>query len=508
MTATAPDATKSPPARFLDLSARALLGADRAGAAAGGGEAASAAMLRDAALLGAKSRAGFKAQRSASVPSLCPDDPVPTVGRASAATLARLLADPDGDLIVEWAELAIQHRKRAPDALIPALLDWCVAHRNICAPVRRVTGVKGDWLSAMNPKWSGGPALKALPADVDSAWQTGNAAERRALLATIRSVEPSRADSLLRSTWSSDSADDRRRFIELLETGLSPADEPLLEWALDDRSKLVRQSASALLVRLPGSALVARMTAAARAMLTAEAGKKKLLRKSAPKLTIEPPTEFDPVWERDGIDEKPPSGVGKRAWWLRQIIARTPPSLLHADAALSASEFLEAVAESDYAKDMIIALTESSVLAADAVFCAALLKHRLEHKTAHAIESAPLWKAIPPAHREAVLLEALALTKLTWKEHWSVLGGSDMHWSPAFSQAACKLLTNSLPAKPLDWYVVGSDLDSISRQIHPSALEAFESLIRAGFKDDPTASIIRSLDRVRLRADMHKEFAS
>jgi hypothetical protein len=44
------------------------------------------------------------------------------------------------------------------------------------------------------------------------------------------------------------------------------------------------------------------------------------------KLSIAPPKEFDKQWERDGIQEKAPTGMGKREFWLIQVMERIPPS--------------------------------------------------------------------------------------------------------------------------------------------------------------------------------------
>ncbi len=38
------------------------------------------------------------------------------------------------------------------------------------------------------------------------------------------------------------------------------------------------------------------------------------------------PTKVDAAMERDGIDPQPQEGIGKRAWWFRQILAAAPLS--------------------------------------------------------------------------------------------------------------------------------------------------------------------------------------
>ena len=41
-------------------------------------------------------------------------------------------------------------------------------------------------------------------------------------------------------------------------------------------------------------------------------------------LAVTPPEECDAAMKRDGIDPKPPAGIGERAWWLDQIVSAAP----------------------------------------------------------------------------------------------------------------------------------------------------------------------------------------
>ena len=61
-------------------------------------------------------------------------------------------------------------------------------------------------------------------------------------------------------------------FLSVLADGLSLADEPLLEAALDDRAAEVRSWAAYLLARLPGSALGQRMAERALGCLRLDRG--------------------------------------------------------------------------------------------------------------------------------------------------------------------------------------------------------------------------------------------
>ncbi len=108
----------------------------------------------------------------------------------------------------------------------------------------------------------------------------------------------------------------------MLRDGLTLADEPFLEAALDDRAAGVRATAAGLLAALPGSGYAQRAADRARAALE--------LRHSVrgPVLVPVPPAEWTPVMGRDGIPHDPPQGtrIPHGAWWLTQVLARAPLS--------------------------------------------------------------------------------------------------------------------------------------------------------------------------------------
>src|SRR5207249_3260798 len=109
-----------------------------------------------------------------------------------------------------------------------------------------------------NPDWSG--LFVTSVENADETWQTGTPQQRKLLLAVLRSSDPDKARELVESTWAEDSPEDRTAFLEAFAAGLAPADEPLLEKALDDKRKPVRDAAAQLLARLATSQLAHRMS--------------------------------------------------------------------------------------------------------------------------------------------------------------------------------------------------------------------------------------------------------
>ncbi len=113
-------------------------------------------------------------------------------------------------------------------------------------------------------------------------------------------------------------------FLSVLAAGpktLAPADEPLLEAALDDRADDVRRWAASLLAALPGSALGQRMAGRALRCLRIERGPR------GARLVASPPAGSDAAMHRDGIAPGPVAGrsqLAESARLMLEVMARTP----------------------------------------------------------------------------------------------------------------------------------------------------------------------------------------
>lgn len=502
--------TASPPQLIGELSTTALIGTDRHG----GGQDGPRKLLTQAAIAFTQARAGHRPGRGSEQLPPCPVETRPAAPGLAISLLERLLADPDAGLIDEWCNLAHTRSQRVTDAIAPLLLEWWSRQPQRSEVVFAVTGVLGPWLCGLNPSWNKPVASSDIPADADERWQTGTPAERAALLTTIRRHDAARGLALVASTWATDGADERRRFLEVLGQQVSSADEPFLEKALDDRAKTVRQQAATVLSALPGSQLRTRLSAAARACITVTA-KRSLLGRAKVTLAVEPPKDFDKLWERDGIDESAAQGKGQRAHWLRQLLSAAELSIWSAHSGLDAGAFLKALAEDDYFDDVLTALIHALSITPDPVWTHAILQAALDRPKRPWQSLTPVWTKLPAAHREPLLLEVAAHARFTPQDRWAILsaqagaqtGAQTESWSHDFSLRAMKLLTDHPAAKAeLNWELTGQ-IRQISSSINPSALAAFEQALTANCGDTQTDSIRASLNRVRLRADMCKEFS-
>src|SRR5262249_31009607 len=55
------------------------------------------------------------------------------------------------------------------------------------------------------------------------------------------------------------------------------------------------------------------------------------------RLQVTPPDACGPELIADGVEPKPPQGIGERAWWLSQMVGMVPPGLWPVEAAGAAS---------------------------------------------------------------------------------------------------------------------------------------------------------------------------
>lgn len=233
-------------------------------------------------------------------------DPRPPCRPRAAALVQQLLSGSHDGLLPETLERIHAAGQRLPHALLPLALG--VRRAELRAKVRPLLGPRGRWLAAHSPSFAWALEVPSSLEALARAWAEGTAAVRRDALDKGRRLDAGVALSWLIDTWAHEKADDRAVFVGVLEVGLSPADEPFLERALDDRSAKVRSGAAQLLARLPSSTFVARMKARAVGALQ--------LRKQ--QLVVHDPQPAP----RDGL----PEGAELRGLRLAAVLAAVSPA--------------------------------------------------------------------------------------------------------------------------------------------------------------------------------------
>jgi hypothetical protein len=348
---------------WTDILATALVGTERRGSDVEG-----PGLLDEAAAWAVYRRAGQPPVPDLPAPVLAPPEDRETVVPVASARLAALLEPASmmdsmtrAALIPEWLRAAAGAGRLVAPELLPDLLDAGRRDVSLRPLIRAAGGARAGWLAGMRPEWSYLTSeVDESPADPVLAWDEGTAGQRAGYLAAYRRRAPHGARELLAADWASLAPDERQRLLTTFHIGLSDQDEPFLEAALDDRRREVRAVAVDLLAALPGSAYNARALARARAALTL----------TGTAVEVAPPAECDRAMRRDGLDHRPVDGLGARAWWLEQVLARAPLAEL---IPLPPAAFLELSIVDDWAPVVLGGLAQAAAARRDPAWAAALL---------------------------------------------------------------------------------------------------------------------------------------
>lgn len=413
-------------------------------------------LLSAAALSSLYERAGrLPAQDTAAVPPPCAAESLARVNHRAGMLLLRLLGGEHGALLGEWLTLARQAGCRVPPEALPALLGTGATRLDLREAIRPVLGERGTWLATLNPDWTW--VSDAASGD-DSAWETGERAARLAVLERWRRVDPGRARDLVARTWKEDPPEDRTAFLAALDPGLSMADEAFLETALLDRRKEVRHTAAGLLARLPDSALVKRMVDRAAALLRWTAGTDgswaRLARARPAVLEVTLPDQCDKAMQRDGLEVRPPQGLGEKAWWLIQMLEVVPLRTWTRAWNVAPTDIVAASQAGEWKDVLIEAWTRAATRQHDAEWADALFPVALEGRRFEALDR--LLSALPPPQREARLCALFAADTPGTRELCGESVTRCRHaWSPGFSRAVLGWLRRVTAQPSSDWAVRG-----------------------------------------------------
>ncbi|QLH22433.1 DUF5691 domain-containing protein [Streptomyces sp. Rer75] len=545
MTRTSTASAPTPAAvSWDDLVAAALLGTERRTppVAVRPGQDAPSALLDAAALSTVRRRAGLRPAPARPGPAPAPEDPRPPLPPAARSRLAMLLADrsapgrsgprsaPDlAELLPQWLALANQHGYRAPDALLPTLLDAARARTDLRPDALTLGGPRALWLARLNPDWKfalrGGPPGRgtapasesgggvADDADVRRQWEEGLFAERVSLLARTRHRDPAAGLALLGGTWSAERAEDRLMFLDSLRDDLVPSDEPFLEQALSDRSRNVRATAAELLAALPGSAFAARMAerSAACVSLSPDGGQ----------ITVDAPAQCDSGMQRDGVVPKPPSGRGERSWWLSQLVEATPLSCWSEwFGGLDADRIVALPVADGWKGDLHAAWCRAAVRQRSAEWSRALLGSPGAPPAAAGEPAPAVWRdpakllsALPPEERAQWVADFIASHGLS--DAFRLLGVCAVPWAEPLGGAVVDALDIARDAGSYPWSFSGI-MGLAERCLDPAQADRLEVL--TALPDEPegaapgaggywSEAFQRLVGTLRLRAAMRSELA-
>ncbi|PWI43755.1 DUF5691 domain-containing protein [Streptomyces sp. ICBB 8177] len=519
----------------------ALLGTDRRrpDCLPGASDDPARALLDAAAVETVRRRAGLRPAPAAPRPAPAQHDPRPPLPAAARVRLTMLLSDRVGaggsggggrrgtapalaELLPQWLAAATSYGYRAPEAVLPALLDAARARTDLRPDALALAGPRGLWLAELNPDWrfalrSGGRGAAGQAADDPEAarrlWEEGLFAERVAVLTSIRERDPAEGLALLRSTWGRERAEDRLLFLDSLRERLSADDEPFLEQALADRSRNVRATAAELLACLPGSALATRMGARALSCVALDRTG------VGPRIVVEAPHECDAAMERDGVVRKPPSGRGERAWWLGQLVEAAPLGVwTERLGGRSPGQIVALPVADDWQADLHAAWCRAAVRQRDGAWARALLGPPPERADAGGTASvvgdpAKLLSVLPREERADWVTRFIAAHGLS--EAFQLLGACAVPWAEPLGRAVVDALDIAREAGSYPWSFSGV-MGLAERCLDPAQADRLEPL--TAIPEEPpdgspgaggywSEAFQRLVGTLRLRAAMHAELA-
>ncbi|BAU14878.1 hypothetical protein LEP3755_54330 [Leptolyngbya sp. NIES-3755] len=457
------------------------------------------ALLLSAAVLSLYQQAGQQPQKDLTVPfTPCDLNDQPRCSSRAASFLQQILESNHSEHLSEWLELAAQKRQRVPEQCLPRLLALAANQPQKILPV---LGERGRWLSTQNPAWN--TVIDKLT-EID--WDTSTEKVRLVYLMQLRQVQPDQARELVQSTWKEESAEMRTQFLEVLQTGLSMADEPFLEEQLNERSKTVRRKAADLLVRLPDSRYCDRMIQRLAP----------LIQLKVKTLEITLPSACDSSMQRDGIELKPPNNSrhGEKAWWLFQLVAATPLGFWQTHLGLAnIATIIDRGRTSGWYAVLQEGWQQAAKVQKNSEWAQVLL---VSPQFVGLADWRPLVGLLQPEHRDQWLCQLFQKTPRGIKDHYVLaaleeLGKFDPYWSEELVQHILESVFTHIAEFKDYWDWKFADLLKVCALRIPSgmifrAIEYLESIVKDDLPSFTQEALKFTIALLKFRQDMIQSF--
>ena len=192
---------------------------------------------------------------------------------------------------------------------------------------------------------------------------------------------------------------------------------------------------------------------------------------------------------------------------MRQVIALVDPTMFSPRDGPTPHELLTLAAESDYGEELVGALIDAAAARADGPWRVDAALFAAKHRKSSPAELGALLAALGPDQREAALMGVAAQSGLVAWQKLELFATCDHALSEAFTRIVVETVAEALTMKGLGVrYAAPEALDALSRRVEPrAALPIIEQLIAAS-KGDLIPSVAAPVNRIRFRADLHKEF--
>ncbi|WP_414619662.1 DUF5691 domain-containing protein [Calothrix sp. CCY 0018] len=420
----------------------------------------------------------------------CELDDLPYCSQISEQHLGMMFNSEYSAFLPEWLKLLAENRKVVSPKYLPELLALGKRNNHLRKDILPVLGKRGIWLAAQNPEWN-----YVSGEDEDKIWKNGSLEVRKNLLKELRQFEPEKGRIQLQNIWSKERAQERAILLEALEVGLSIDDEPFLEDALQDKSKLVRDVAARLLAQIPESKLVQRMVERVRPLLSLD----------SKGIEVILPNKCSLEMIQDGIDEsKYIPSLGEKASLLLQMLGCIPPSIWSYDWKKTPGELIKIIKDSKWEKLFLEAWATATVRSKDIVWAEALLKSsvRLYQKLNHIDNSiVNFLKILPKSQVETLTLDVLQQSSNTppfnsASPAFPLLIHTPYTWNEEISQAVITRIKSSIENNnQVNNWQFGSALGRFAVKIAPSIYHQAAESLTFEESENIHKSVIEAIDK-------------
>lgn len=271
--------------------------------------------------------------------SIAEQETLPYCTAASKDTLRELFEHQALGLFYYWIQLCAAKARIAPPEMVPLLLQLAAKNPELRAPIRVITGKRGEWLAQLNPDWQESTSLS-----LEDSWQQGTTDQRVAALRQQRIANPDTSRLWLTESWSKEGAAVKQKLLEAFDTALSDEDLPFLESCLKDKSQKVQQQVLELIRQIPESELVSAYAQVVRSSLVIRKEKTLLGLSSKLSWEVKTPVEIHPDWRKQGLDTvSNTKEFTDEEYILFQLLHWVPPTLLNELSGLGTIELIQAL---------------------------------------------------------------------------------------------------------------------------------------------------------------------
>jgi hypothetical protein len=239
--------------------------------------------------------------------------------------LSSVIAEEMPQLIELWLRLCVTKHQLAHPEMIPLLLDIGQKKKEFRKFVTGVCGKRGEWLASINPRWS----FSSVQEDRKTLWETGTFDARKDLLRDLRIDNPEMAMEFLQLTWSSEGANEKTAFLEILKKNLSPSEVIWLE-GLKEKGQKVNSAILDLLKSIPTSTIIKEYVSILKNIVRLKTGKALLGMINKTSLAIDDTFSFPDSIFKTGIDKlSSDKNITDHQYIVSQLTASVPPSFFN-----------------------------------------------------------------------------------------------------------------------------------------------------------------------------------